>query len=458
MAVPLSNKKYPGLHKYCGQCRKDITGKCGQGSTKKPIRDCRYPDRHQYKIILYNKEGKRRTKNLATRDFDEAVRELLTLKAEINGETPNVRSEAARVSAHILPVPVPPVTSVPLASEKDNLLECMAVYVATLEGDETVVPAFRKRVRSKKHIADVKRTFTYFALALQAHGHDVEQLRIGDVSERMMEAFHNHLLGERELSNRSYNKAIGIVSSFYAFLKEEGHAVANPCAKIPHRAVGKDTKAITPEEYESLLEAVRHPELGIAQAGKEAKSYYRPWLADSFRVAYHTGRRNWELSRMQFADIHDDEEGNPIYIKIADHKVNQQKGIADTDPNAKFIHVPVTEELKEIIYQIGYVQYRGTSRYIIAGDDMAGRDSIKDVMARAFSHYYAHVGTRGLTLKSCRKRYITELSAEIGIENARHITKHSNLEVIGDHYIDDEQMVRRVARKFRQKPPHAIER
>ncbi len=445
MTTPLSHtKKYLGLHRYCGQCRKDITDSCRQGTTEKPVHKCKYPERHQYKIILYNDEGKRKTKNLATRDFDEAVKALHVFKAEIKGDNKELPVQQR-------PEPLQSVSPAPFVSANDNLLENMAVYVATLAGDEAVVPAFRKRSRSTKHVKEVSRTFKYLALSLQHAGHDVERLGIRDITEKMMESLHHYLLDERKLSNRSYNKAIGIISSFYTFLKEEGHVTTNPCAKIPHRAVGKNSKGITPEEFEKLLEVIERPELGTARVGKENKSFHRPWLADAFRLAYHTGRRNYELSRMAFDCIYEDEQQNPAYIKIPDTKVNRQKGIEDTDLNAKHIFVPITDPLREVINELGYLQHRGTSRYLIAGDEETSRDTIKDVMSRAFSVYYKHVGKRDLTLKSCRKSYITELSIEIGMENTRHITKHSNLDVIGENYIDNEQMVKSVARNFRSR-------
>ncbi len=444
MVDALSHHKYPGLHKYCGQCRKDITDTCKQGSAEKPVHKCKYSERHQYKIILYNEQGKRKTKNLATRNFDEAVKALHIFKAEIQGNNKVLPMQQQ-------PQPVHSVSLEPLVSANDNLLENMAIYVATLAGDEAVVPAFRKRSRSTKHVKEVSRTFRYLALSLQHAGHSVEHLGICDITEKMMESLHHYLLDERKLSNRSYNKAIGIISSFYTFLKEEGHVATNPCAKIPHRAIGKNSKAITPEEFEKLLEVILRPELGNARVGKENKSFYRTWLGDAFRLAYHTGRRNYELSRMAFDCIYEDEQQNPAYIKIPDTKVNRQKGIEDTDPNAKHIFVPVTDPLREVINELGFAQHRGTSRYLIASDEATSRDTIKDVMSRAFSVYYKHVGTRDLTLKSCRKKYITELSLEIGMENARHITKHSNLDVIGENYIDNEQMVKSVARTFRQK-------
>lgn len=446
MSSPIShNKKYPGLHRYCAQCRKDITGSCTFGSKKKPIKDCKYPERHQYKVILYTNEGKRRTKLLETRDFDQAVIELLAFKREINGITPQPAAPPPSAA------PVAQVTPTHDISTSDNLLAGMALYVANLAGDPTVVPAFRRRSRSNKHLDDVKRALKSLAISLQNAGCDVERMHTNDVTEKLMGSFHSHLLDEQELSNRTYNKYVGIISSFYTFLSKEGHNVVNPCAKIPRRAIAKNTQAITLEEFEKLLVVVTKPELGVIQAGKERKSYYRPWLSDSFRLAYHTGRRNYELSRMKFSDIHEDAAGTPVYMKHPDTKVNRQKGIADTDPNAKFISVPVTEELREVLFDLGYSEYRGTDRYLIAGDESNDRDTIKDVMARAFSIYYRHVGNRSLTLRSCRRAYITELSMEIGMENARHITKHSDTAVIGNNYIDDAQMATTVAKKFRRR-------
>jgi hypothetical protein len=66
------------------------------------------------------------------------------------------------------------------------------------------------------------------------------------------------------------------------------------------------------------------------------------------------------------------------------------------------------------------------------------RDTISKFMTHSFPHYYKQLGTgRNLSYKCLRKTYISMISAFIGIDNARLITKHSGTQVMKDSYIDN---------------------
>jgi integrase len=437
--LPKNKKSAQGISIYCGQCRSIIGKTCKENN--KSLAACKHIDRHRYKIVLYANAKERRTKLLETRDYDSAVVQAIEFKKEIHAEQEKNLSEAIKI---ILPQKI-----IEQKQQNKQLTELMAQYIGFLNGDEAIVPSFRRRVRSKKHIQDTARTFRYMAIALQQSGYPVHSIAIDEVSEKMIGAFHDFLLKEKNLSNRSYNKSFTILGSFYTYLIGEGYAIRNPFKTIPKRATASHSISILHDEYERLKQIIKKPELGIATLRTgERKNYYAAWLGDCFDLALFSGRRNFEISRMKFSSVVEDEKGMPSYIQIEDYKINRQRGLEDGDENKKYIYVPVTNELQDLLLKLGYESYKGTERYLIAGDETIQRDTVKLLMTRAFKHYYKQIGSRELSFKCFRKTYISQLSAMIGIDNARLITKHSGTQVMSDHYIDH-KYIALTAKNFR---------
>jgi hypothetical protein len=89
-----------------------------------------------------------------------------------------------------------------------------------------------------------------------------------------------------------------------------------------------------------------------------------------------------------------------------------------------------------------YEKYKGSDKYILAPEEIMKRETINKFMTHAFPHYFKQLDTgRNLSYKSLRKTYISRLSAFMGIDNARLITKHSGTQVMEEHYIDKKVIV-----------------
>ncbi len=438
--LPSNKKSTSGLFIYCGKCR-TLVGKVCKDNDKTPISKCKFSDRHKYKVVYYASPTERRTKILETRDYDTAVQQAIEFKKKIRGQVeeknlsdaleiivPQDKIEEVRQEIH---------TQEP---EKEyNLTSLMARYIGFLSGDPEIVVSFRRRVRSKKHIQDTARVFKYFAIALKKKNYPVESMRVDAVTEKMIECFHDALL-ERKFSNSSYNKAFVIFTSFYNYLIGEGYEIRNPFKIIPRRAIstGK-SQTINREEWERLLEIIKKPELGVETLSNGRKKYYfKRWLGDCFKISLYTGRRNFEISRMTFADIFEDKDGTLLYIRTEDYKINNQRGIAEDDiEHKKHIYIPIHDALRSLLIQLGYERYKGTGRYLVAGDEEMDRDTVKVLMSRAFTHYYKQLNTgKDLSFKCFRKTYISQLSGFMGIDNARIITSHSQTKVMSDFYIN----------------------
>ena len=136
-----------------------------------------------------------------------------------------------------------------------------------------------------------------------------------------------------------------------------------------------------------------------------------------------------------YENLFKDENGEFSYISVQDFKVNRQKG-TEKD-NLKYIYVPVTKELEDLLYQMGYEKYKNSDKYILAPEETMRRNTIKLFLSRSFSHYYGLLATgKKLTYGVLRKTYITKLTLLLGIEDAKLITRHSNIKVMDQNYLN----------------------
>ncbi len=439
------NKKFKGLKIVCYGCGTLVNGVCKK--TGKPLATCQFGDKHRYKVIVHvpGTKNERRVKVLETRTYDEAVKQAIDFQREIKEQakgTERITSVELMQGIVAKPVHVPEIRQVQQIKSY-SLVDLMARYVGYLHGDPEIVPEFRKKVRSKGHIDDVERTFKYFVKALKNNAYDVHSLRVDEIDDRAIGKFHEYLLKELNLGNSSYNKSLTVLTSFYNYLNNiEGYHIRNPFLGIPRKSVIGNIDTISHDEYSKLLDIVQKPELGIATLGTgEEKNLYKPWVKDAIELGLHTGRRNEEIARMNWKELHEDDMGNPAYIKVPDFKVNRQRG--SSEENLKYIYVPVTEDLKELLERLGYEKYKGTEKYILAPEEDMERDTIRKLMSRSFTHYYKQLGTgKNLSFKSLRKTYITQLTNYMGMDNARLITKHSGTEVMQEHYIDQKAIAK----------------
>ena len=132
------------------------------------------------------------------------------------------------------------------------------------------------------------------------------------------------------------------------------------------------------------------------------------------------------------------------FIKSEDIKVNKIKNLQGD--SKKYVSIPVTSELKELLLKLGYRENMGTEKYLIADSEKMKRDTMARHLWRAFGHYAKQIGINK-TFKSLRKTHASALAARIGAENARIITGHSGLKVLEEHYFD-KKVIGKVASDF----------
>lgn len=431
-------KKYTGLQVFCRECKTTVYDVCRK--TGKSIHYCRYGDRHLFKIFVYIPGTTiRKTKDLKTRSLEAAVQETIEFRRQIReshstvGMEDKIAEELYRQSPNRLP----------------TLIEAMMQYIRCISNDPELVPPFRRKIRTKSYILDVEHYFIQFLVSLKINGYDINPLQINEVNDVHIAKFYEYLLDTLKLSPSTYNKHLSTFTSLYEyFIHTVGHQIRNPFKDIPHKHAYINIETITKGEYQKILEIVQKPELGKTILGSgEPKDYYKPWLKDAIELGLETGRRNEELALMKWNDIFKNEKGELVYIRVPDYKVNRLQDKEGT--NTKFIYVPVTQTLKELLIRIGYNKYKESDKYIIAPEELLTRNTVKFIMGRSFSHYYKQLKTgKNISFKSLRKTYISQLAAAIGVDNARIITKHSGVPVMEQHYLD-KKVIAMTAKKFK---------
>lgn len=440
------NRKFTGLHVHCRECGTLIdTGICKQ--TGRPIQKggCPHPDKHVFKAIVHIAKSKngRKAKILKSTTYEGAIKELLAFKESLK------EKELAENIAAIETIGITPDIKERGRTNRDRpttLHHCMARYVGYLHGDPEIVPVFKRKKRSKGHLEDVERTFLRLMTALKRTGRKVSELHIDDINDELIGEFYEYLTETLKLGNAGYNRALTNLTTFYNYLISEGYTRINPFESIVRKPLRANVDTITKEQFDALCAIIQKPELGMREHARGIrKNLYKPWLKDAIELGLYTGRRREEIVRMQWKDIiYEDHKAQAIVIP--DYKVNRQKGLAIED--WIYHYVPVTGELSALLERLGEKKHHGTDAYILAPDETMSRDSMRSLLSKSFSHYYAQLGyDKQLRFGCLRKTNFSSLSAQFGMENAQAVSGHSGTAVMKKHYIS-KKVLAKAAQEF----------
>lgn len=146
---------------------------------------------------------------------------------------------------------------------------------------------------------------------------------------------------------------------------------------------------------------------------------------------------------MKFSDIILDQNECPIFIRVEHFKLNRIRNIQDEE-GKDYLMIPVTKELRDLLMEMGYHEFKGTDTFLIAPTEGIKRSVIMDLISRSFSHFYRLLKTgRALQFKCLRKTYITQLFMKFG-DDTKILTHHSGMEVIKKHYLDTKPLLESV--------------
>jgi hypothetical protein len=428
----LKKTKVKGLFIFCTKCKKRITNTCGNSG--KRISSCKDIDKHKYKlrVCIPGNDSAVKTKLFETRDPNQVVLEAYAYRAELE-------------SCNYLPKIEESKTVTPT-----TLLEAMAFYIAYLNNDTPYQQEHKQR--TKEHIKYVERNFSYFRDYLKTINMDVSLLPFERLDRTVVGKLKSFLLETKKFAPGTYNRSIKTMRIFTNRIIEEfDFNMKNPFNGFKPLQVAKNITTITKEEFDDLLKIIT-PENGIYTyvERKTQKTYnkqlYKPWLKDAIILALLIGRRREAIVQMKFNGIIENSNGEIESIKIEDFKVNRSKGLTEKEA-LKHIYIPVIAPLRRLLIQWGYEEHKGKDMYILAPNEKMQRDTIKNLISKAFTHYYGKLGTgKKVKLYDLRKTYISQLFGSYG-DQAQIITKHSGMDVMLNHYID-EKVVAAVAKDF----------
>ncbi len=422
--LPYAKGKVPGLRPYCSKCNREIGNKkCGL--TGKSLKTCKHPEEHIFKayITIPGSGGKQKTRELKTGDLTEAM----LLKREFENEIASQDYQPAPI-IHQLEEP----------GKSVLLVECMERYVDFL--NNIGVELHMVKVRSDEYLWSVNDYFKKFRRALKANGIDPNAVRVDQVNDQMVAYYHKYILEELGHANKTYNKMMGLMRQFMNWLIEQkGYEIQNPFLLVQKRVVGEDKTIVTEKEFHALLEAITPKDPYQVLPSGNRKGRYKPWLRECFRLALETGLRREEFMCLQFSDIVFDENGNPLFIKVENYKVNRIRG--GNDKSRQMKSIPITQGLFQLLTELGMDKYRDTDRFLIGPDEKSSRNTLIEFVSLAFTFYWKRTGIKKkLLLKHLRNTYLTALVKHFG-DKAPTISDHGGLKVLMDHYANSEQLV-----------------
>ena len=425
--IPKS-KRRKGLTVFCYKCNTNVSDICKKSG--KPLSQCKHGEHHVFKVYVFvnGTKNQRKTRKLETRDIDEAIKQAIDFENEVKGKVNEVKS----------------VVKTPNIENKEQpvfLINAMAKYIGWLNNEG--VPAHRIKERSSEHIKDIERSFKEFAKCLKNNGYNLNTFTINEMDDNVIGLLYTQM-EESGMANRTFNKHIGYFTSFINWYKEQYNpSIKNYFETVSRKVITNNPEAISQKEYEALLKIISS-ENGVKEYASIEKSFrnvYRPWLKDGIRLGLETGRRREEIINLKWNNIQESE--GIKFIKVEDYKVNHiQKRVTEKDK--KYVYIPITVSLENLLDELNYKKYKGTDNYILAPEVNIQRDKgMSDILSRGFSHYYNQLKTgRKLTFKCLRKTYITNLEIYMGNGNTKSITGHSDNQVIERNYIDKKEIAK----------------
>jgi hypothetical protein len=422
----MTNLKLPkklrpkGLFLFCNRCDKEYSDdrkvKCTCGCMV-----------YKAKIHVAGTKHGLRKKTLEATNFKDALKEFLDFKEGLEANSYQRIEIKKTIIAPTL------------------LNDCQETYINFL--NNVGVPKHKQKKREQKHINEVVRTFGQFNTGLAENGIDCRILKFTDVNDEMVGFFHEHLLETLKLENKTYNNKIALLSAFTThIISKFKFDYENPFLGVPDRVVNVRNESVRENEFEKLLEIVT-PENGvqmkIIKTLKNPKkvSMYRPWLKVAYKFGLFTGGRSEDIVLPKWTDVLVSPEGAFDTIKVIDHKIDSANSHLTSEKDRIYKYFPITKELGDLLKEMGYEQYKGTDKYIIAPEENVSRSFVSKLISESFSHYYKQLDTgKQVSFKHLRKAYHTAALQEYG-EASTALTGHTTVNMTIKRY-QDQQVTR----------------
>ena len=307
----------------------------------------------------------------------------------------------------------------------------MIKYNQYLEGNNDY--AHLKKNISLEFKEEIIRYCNFFCENLARDKKDVQVTRISQIIKRDVSSF--YIWAENHYpSARTFNKCLAGVKGFFEFLiKIEEAKIKNPFESYVIKKITKsEVEIVDKEDFLRILDAVDtcNPKLTLGGKGKEIKNMHRPYLKHGFRLFLLTGGRREEVVDLRWSNIMTAGSGVKFF-KIHNLKVEKIKKKEDV-----FKHIPINNELFDLLKELGYDDKIGTDDYILLPERKVKSLTIMNDLSKAFTHYRKGAGIKSeLSLSNLRKTYLTWVNQAMGLDT-KVLSSHASDGVLKEFYID----------------------
>lgn len=415
----LKYKKFTGLHIVCKKCNKLIE------VTSIPYKGCNHPyDRQKYKAII-KLNGVRKTRDLRSVGYDDAIKELLDFKSELS-------NPIQLINLNVQP-----------EIKFELFTDFMFMYGDWLENVD--VPRHEQKVRSAKYIKETIGYINKFGVFLNSIGCNLDKVTIYQIDKYMIGKYYEYL-EETIKSNATFNHNIRALKNFYNFLTIEKELnISNVPKKMKLKYENPNPTSISDQDFLKLLSVITEKDsIEILKSGVK-KNRFRPYTKDGIELCAFTGMRLEEVTSLKYSDIVVDSNGELESIIGTDLKFERAHNWDNTKAK-KVVHIPISYELEDLLNRLNYKENLGVDKYLIAGDEKITRSSLAKQLSHSFTFYRkkAELGN-DFSIKHLRKTFLTKLHLQTGLTESMGYQKTAS--VVFKNYIDKREVVKEVNKR-----------
>lgn len=418
----LKYKKFQGLHIVCKKCGKQIE------VSNDEYKGCNHPiEKQRYKAVI-RVNGSRKTKDLKSFEYDEAIKELLEFKEELENPISIIIPKQQKVVKH------------------DLLKDCVFMFGDWLENVD--VPKHEQKVRTDKYIKECIGYVQRMVDFIGSSGYNLSKFTIYEMNKFIVGEYVEYLM---KLTNKAttYNHNIRALKNFYNFLiNEKEYVIPNLVKKIKLKYENPDPRSVEDDDLTKILtiidDSVKNPNIKVYKNGVK-KNMYRPYIKTGIELAAYTGMRLEEVAILKYSDLKFNSDGSMAYLEGTDLKFARAHNWDDSKEK-KIVYIPITPELGDLFNRLDYKTYINSDKYILDENEHLSRNTVAKQMSHSFSYFRDKAGvSKSISIKHLRKTFLTKLETQTGLTVAAGYQKTAN--VIHKNYIDKRKIVQEISNR-----------